>query len=682
MYIRQNIKEPFLNNTLNIRGYDVFKISSGKRKNDYYNIPCAFDIEVTNYEDKSYMYIWQFGYYINNIQYVVKGRTWEEFHYFITTLSTKIGSSHRLIIWVHNLSFEFGFLRGRYHNHITELFCKEHDKPIKFLLFDNLEFRCSYALTNKSLAKLSKDYCTTRKLEGDLDYNILRNSKTKLTEMEENYCDNDVIILCEFHIFVINHWLINGKLPLTATGILRNEVKQFAFDTIGAKRLSKFITNNHPSKSFYDLMMRYCFMGGITHANYHYVGKTFSNFESFDITSSYPSVMLQLNYRYPLKFEQVNISNLQKYNKLNKKFVSIIVITFEDFTATTSHSLFSKSKAIEISKESVIDNGRVQYSKKITIMITNVDFEYLSLFYKWGKYDILKCWKAKTTNLPDYLLKPLINAYNQKAILKKKKLSYENEKVKVNTGYGMTIQRMILNEEKYDNESDTFVTKNAETFYDQVKKGFLLPQWGVFITAYARRNLAMAIWYNYDDVAYYDTDSVKGNFSTKCFDYMRQYNKKILMENIKLANKFDIPLKSIYNLGMFDRETKKNNYSLFKTLGAKRYIYVQNDKFHQTIAGLGKNALYNEVAKNYNLKETELINKCFEIFDNGMNIKETNKLRTIRNYNYHSDIIDNEIMCEYSSIALVPVEFTLKIESAFFNLYTNYQKSIKNLEKR
>ena len=45
----------------------------------YYNIPCAFDIEVSSFyyngEKRACMYIWQFGI----LNWVTYGRTWEEY---------------------------------------------------------------------------------------------------------------------------------------------------------------------------------------------------------------------------------------------------------------------------------------------------------------------------------------------------------------------------------------------------------------------------------------------------------------------------------------------------------------------------------------------------------------------------------------------------------------------------
>ena len=85
----------------------------GERSPDYYNIPAAFDIETSSLYDRgnkfATMYIWQFG--LNGL--VIYGRTWAEFVYLLDALAIKLKlhQGRRLVIYVHNLSYEFQFMR-------------------------------------------------------------------------------------------------------------------------------------------------------------------------------------------------------------------------------------------------------------------------------------------------------------------------------------------------------------------------------------------------------------------------------------------------------------------------------------------------------------------------------------------------------------------------------------------
>ena len=90
---------------------DITKPS--KKKPATYEVVASFDIETTSYssngEDMAFMYIWQFS--IEN--YVIYGRNWEEYFNFLDKLQEVggVSSQQNLIIWVHNLSFEFQFIR-------------------------------------------------------------------------------------------------------------------------------------------------------------------------------------------------------------------------------------------------------------------------------------------------------------------------------------------------------------------------------------------------------------------------------------------------------------------------------------------------------------------------------------------------------------------------------------------
>ena len=91
--------------------YPLFKkIDGGK----VYNIPCSFDIETSSFyntrdEKTAIMYVWQFG--LNGR--VIMGRTWEEFFEMLNALVEALELSDKcfLYIYVHNLAYEFQFIR-------------------------------------------------------------------------------------------------------------------------------------------------------------------------------------------------------------------------------------------------------------------------------------------------------------------------------------------------------------------------------------------------------------------------------------------------------------------------------------------------------------------------------------------------------------------------------------------
>ena len=83
------------------------------KKRHYIGITTAFDIETTLIDDieQSVMYIWQWQF---GEDYTVIGRTWEEFLDLQKRVQNSIPADHWLVVYVHNLSYEFQFLKGIY----------------------------------------------------------------------------------------------------------------------------------------------------------------------------------------------------------------------------------------------------------------------------------------------------------------------------------------------------------------------------------------------------------------------------------------------------------------------------------------------------------------------------------------------------------------------------------------
>ena len=127
-----------------------------KSRVKYLDIVTAFDIETTALDDieQSIMYIWQWQF---GTEYTVIGRTWEEFTSFKDRLCAFISDGASLVVYVHNLSYEFQFLRGIYHFEPEEVFAIKSRRVLKCTMEEKrLEFRCSYIHSNMSLAEYTK----------------------------------------------------------------------------------------------------------------------------------------------------------------------------------------------------------------------------------------------------------------------------------------------------------------------------------------------------------------------------------------------------------------------------------------------------------------------------------------------------------------------------------------------
>ena len=190
----------------------------GRKSYKYINIPCAFDIETSSFyrstgkikprlkktatdrddSKAAFMYVWQCM--IDG--YIIMGRTWFEFKELIRVLKNffKLNNKYRLVLWVHNLSYEFQFLR-RYFK-IQDLFATDKRTPIRFQI-DGVEFRDSLILSGYALRNLQKDLVhKIDKREGDLNYKLIRHKDTPLTDNEKLYCIYDVLIVSVFKLLL------------------------------------------------------------------------------------------------------------------------------------------------------------------------------------------------------------------------------------------------------------------------------------------------------------------------------------------------------------------------------------------------------------------------------------------------------------------------------------------------
>ena len=86
------------------------------------------------------MYVWQLG--LNG--YVIVGRTWGEFQETINTITAtlQLNEKKRLMIFVHNLSYEFQFICKRFN--WFKVFAIDLRTPIYAITDSFIEFRCSY----------------------------------------------------------------------------------------------------------------------------------------------------------------------------------------------------------------------------------------------------------------------------------------------------------------------------------------------------------------------------------------------------------------------------------------------------------------------------------------------------------------------------------------------------------
>ncbi len=585
------------------------KIIETKHKKFDNNI-YTFDIEVTSYiklkgkqynqnvyesftqkeKDKcefySIMYIWMFG--INDTVYY--GRTWDELKKFLAKIDENI--PEKKIVYIHNLSYEFQFLRSQFL--IENVVARTERKVMKCKLADfNFELRCSYFLANTKLERLPSVYnLPVEKMVGDLDYSVIRTPLTPLTPKEMGYCENDCLVLYEYIKVELQTYKDLSKIPLTSTGKVRNELKHITYNNFTYLCRARKAINTDPH--VYNLLQQ-AFMGGYTHANYCYTDMLIKGVDSYDFTSSYPYCMIA--YKYPSS--EFHKCTVKRREDMIYNFAYLLVVRFTNISSNYFNNFISSSKCHYI-RGGCYDNGRLISALEIEMTLTDVDFNFILDTHEC-EYEIIESYYATYNYLPRLFYDFILDKYVKKTQLKNvdgKEVEYQLEKGKFNSLYGMCVTNTIRDDVKYSNTDGWTVTElsNEEIIkkleHDK-RKGFLAFSWGCWITSYARRNLLTNVCALDEKAIYCDTDSLK-----VCFGYDKRvildYNEKVKEKINKVSKLLQIPIdkyepKDIkgekHMLGLFEKEGEPYNkytYDEFITQGAKKYAIKTKKKDKDT----------------------------------------------------------------------------------------------------
>ena len=654
--------------------FDKCEVIRTYKKVTYYNISAAFDIETSSFiseysEKTAIMYIWTLG--INGYCFI--GRTWNEFINAIDALSKflLLNSERRLIIYVHNLAYEFQFIRK--HFDWYKVFSLDTRKPIYAITDTGIEFRCSYLLSGYSLEKLGSKLVKYKvsKLSGYLDYSLIRHSKTKLTEKELMYCVNDVLVVMAY---IQERIEIDGNIsliPLTKTGYVRQYCKSICLGK-GKKRNKRYRTimkglTLEPDE--YRQLKR-AFQGGFTHANAFYSGKTLYDVASYDFTSSYPTVMVA--EKFPMsKGELIKIKDETEFEKNLNLYCCLFDVEITGLEAILYYENYISFSRCWGVVNSVINNGRIVKADKLYTTITEQDFIIINLFYKWEGFRIANFRRYKKSYLPTEFVSAILTLYQNKTKLKGVKgyeIEYLKSKEMLNSCYGMTVTDICRKEITYENDwgiEKADIDKAIDS-YNRSFSRFLYYPWGVWVTAYARKNLFTGIYECGKDYVYSDTDSIKMLNYKDHIEYIEGYNNQIIqkLQTAMMWHGLDIDLISAETndnvnkfLGVWDFE---GVYNRFKTLGAKRYLTEKEGELFLTVAGLSKSNGVQYLVNNFS--------NPFDGFTDELYIPPE---YTGKNIHTYIDDVQKGFVKDYegrvyeysekSSVHLAPAEYSLSI---------------------
>lgn len=651
------------------------------------NVPAAFDIETTADPKArtSYMYVWQLC--VNGL--CTMGRTWGELVQLYQDLQPLMRHK-KLPVYVHNLSYESSFILPRFMDDIGHLFATDLRTPVRFDI-GYIELRDSLILSGLSLEKTADNltkFCI-KKMVGDLDYSKQRNSETPLTAKEKGYCLHDVTVLTAYIAEQILQYGDVVQIPMTNTGRVRDYMRELClYKGKGThkrrnKEYSGLMSKLTLTPEVY-AMAKDAFAGGFTHAAHGHYAQTLKNVTSKDFTSSYPTVLCA--EKFPMSApEHVAYSSFDEYDRDRAAGYGML-LTLEltdvyDYKFSWEHYI-SYSKCIECDG-AVLDNGRIVSANRIVITITDIDFELIKQLYSFDAI-IIDAYRYKMDYLPKEFVQGVLHLYQAKTTLKGvkgKEAEYQNKKGMLNSSYGMCVTDIVHQVYYYDfawHQDDGASVEEQIDTYNEDDKRFTSYLWGVYCTAWARKNLWDGIMELKGDYVYSDTDSVKYLNAEKHENYFQRYNAKITRKlvDVCLHDGIDIDMikpKTVKGkekpLGVWDDD---GVYKRFKTLGAKRYLTEDDSGIHMTVAGISKVKGCEYLCTGWAYKDGKEINSPFEKFADGMTIPAGYSGKTVCIYTdkpYEADITDyfgnTEHMQECGGVYLYESDYKMCILSEY-----------------
>lgn len=589
---------------------------SKNRKRKYKDVVCAFDIETTTVQLgflpeimgrkrpnlQAFMYVWmlQVGEDITII-----GHYWNEFLDLMHRITDGWEEDTYLVLVVHNLSFEFQYLRGIYDFTNDEIFALRSRKILRCDMMGHLEFRCTYLHSNQDLAHYLKKWKVRHQKQSgeEYDYSKIRYPWTPASDLELTYQINDVLGLVEAYTAEMQH---DGDtlytIPATSTGYVRRIVKR-EMRSFPYWKLRQTLPDLHVFK-----MLAEAFRGGNTHANRYYADDILYNVESWDYSSSYPAVLL--NCMYPMgpwqREPNINAFGLPYVMRLITKHGRAVLMRCRFQHLRLRNKMWGCPYLTKAKGRNIIDgrfdNGRILAASWYECTITDVDLRIILDEYDFDDCEVLDIVHSRYDYLPEPIRECVRDFYRGKTELKIKdptpeqELEYQKYKALINAIYGMMVESPVKPEQVYDPES-LFIFREdpgdpEEKLAKANKNSFRSYAWGVWCTAHARERLERVIRIAGNDYVYCDTDSAKiavGPGHADHREQLLQLNEELKSLSVSTGGYAADPKGKEHYLGVLEYE---ETYRRFLTHGAKKYAYTVSNGFkevlHITIAGVGK----------------------------------------------------------------------------------------------
>lgn len=502
------------------------------------------------------------------------------------------------IVYFHNLAYDYAFLRKflfkEYGLPVSQLNTKPY-YPISITFKKGLQLRDSLILSQCKLEKWANDLDVEhKKAVGSWDYDKIRDQRGKFSKSELEYIQNDVLAGVEcLDALCINLNKHVYSMPFTATGIPRDETRQ-----IGRKNKAHNLFTKCANDWGVQMLLEMLFHGGYTHANRNCAGWVQDYAECRDFTSSYPTSML-LN-KFPMdKFRKIKTElTIEQILSTSDEFAYLFCMSA---TGVRLKDPFYPMPMLQVSKIlhselKTEDNGRIMSASFVSIMFNEYDLQLFLSMYDYDSIRISDAYYSGKGYLPrwftDYIYQLFIDKSKLKGV---DPIQYAISKAKLNSCYGMTVQRPCRIDIKENYETGEYYEEQGdhlEQKYNNYLKNFnnILPyQWGVWVTSesmFRLYQLADCIDYeNGGKWLYSDTDSVYASKWNE--DKLKAYNDDIRQKLIDRGYPpFEINgVEFCLGVASFD-----GSYSEYVAIGAKRYCgrSTKDGELHITVSGVPK----------------------------------------------------------------------------------------------
>ena len=556
------------------------------------------------------------------------------------------------LVLIHNLSYDIQYLK-------QFLISKFPDfkilavAPHKFITFTcgPFEFRCTYKLSNRGLAKWGKDLgIRHRKRVGTIDYKKRRYQDSELTKNDWLYMLYDVWSLedCVDKQLSIYGDDLNS-LPLTSTGYIRRDARKNYKKNI--KRNRRFFARSKMNYEIYHALTK-AMSGGLVHGNRLFEDVIVETDEVYkgpprsepilgighvDYRSEYPSEIAASDdvYGFPqdmfCKFWQwkpgLELKTFEAVDRLSRDHCVIIEVAFHNleikpgvtFPYAQSYKFLEggirdKDDPFHIEIE---DNGRIlKATGSACVFLTEWDLKWIRKQYTFDRYMIRTIWKSPRGPIPEYLRETVDENFIKKTLLKehlkalKKNGAPESEimeaeidlmksKNGLNGIYGMCATDPVRIDLVMDENGEwTAAEKNKEYIeakleeYYESWNNFMVYAVGVYVTALARNELLEAIEaIGYKYALYCDTDSIFFIENEWTMSKLEEINAWRRKRAEKIGAYVTLPDGEKFFYDVLERENE--HITSFKFIHAKAYGYItdggtEKEKLHCTIAGVSE----------------------------------------------------------------------------------------------